>query len=293
MRVTHQMLHQNSMNNINQNLSRWEKTNNQVSTGKLHQRPSDDPFGVSKAMNLKSALQANKQYERNTNEATLWLNETDQTINSMVSVMQRARELAVQGDTGTQSEHGRTVIAAELEELTEQIRQFANTKVNGHYLFNGLNTNQAPFPNPDSYENNTFDTGSKTVLIGNGVSVKVNVTANQLFGNAEDAANLFKTMNDLADKIRSDESVPLEQFDKGMERILSVSAEVGARQNRVEAINNRIKDSTMELTSMLSKTEDVDYSIAITKLKSEESIYQASLAATAKLIQPSLLDFLR
>ena len=85
----------------------------------------------------------------------------------------------------------------------------------------------------------------------------------------------------------------MEQFDKGIERILSVAAEVGARQNRVEAINNRIKDSTIELTSMLSKTEDVDYSIAITKLKSEESIYQASLAATAKLIQPSLMDFLR
>ncbi len=278
---------------MNQNLSRWEKTNNQVSSGKLLQRPSDDPFGVSKAMNLKSSLATNEQYERNTNEATLWLDETDQTINSMVSVMQRARELAVQGDTGTQSEHGRTVIAAEVEELTEQIRQFANIRVNGNYLFNGLNTKQAPFPDPNSYEENTFDTGTKTVSIGDGVSVKVNVTADQLFGNAEAEANLFKTLNDLAEKIRSGESVPLEQLDQGIERILTVAAEVGARQNRVEAINNRIKDSTMELTSMLSKTEDVDYSVAITKLKSEESIYQASLAATAKLIQPSLLDFLR
>ena len=84
MRVTHQMLHQNSINNMSQNLSRWEKTNNQVSSGKSLQRPSDDPFGVSKAMNLKSALATNEQYERNTNDATLWLDETDQTINSMV-----------------------------------------------------------------------------------------------------------------------------------------------------------------------------------------------------------------
>ena len=293
MRVTHPMLHQNSINNMSQNLSRWEKTNSQVSSGKSLQRPSDDPFGVSKAMNLKSALATNEQYERNTNEATLWLDETDQTINSMVSVMQRARELAIQGDTGTQSEHGRNVIAAEVEELTEQIRQFANSKVNGNYLFNGLNTNEAPFPNPDSYETNSFDTGSKTISIGDGVSVKVNVTADQLFGNAEDEANLFKELNDLAENIRSGESVPLEQLDKGLERILTAAAEVGARQNRVEAINNRIKDSTLELTSMLSKTEDVDYSVAMTKLKSEESIYQASLAATAKLIQPSLMDFLR
>ena len=293
MRVTQQMQYQNSIHNMQQNLSRLEKTNSQVSSGKLHQRPSDDPLGVSKAMNLKSSLKANEQYERNTNDATLWLDETDQTINSMVSVMQRVRELTVQGDTGTQDEHGRMVIAAEIEELSEQIRQFANSKVNGNYLFNGLNTNEAPYPKPDSFEENLFDTGAKSVLIGDGVSVTVNVTADKLFGTAEDEGNLFRTMNDLVDRIRSGESAPLAELNQGIERILTVAAEVGAKQNRVEAINNRIKDSAIELTLMLSKTEDVDYSTALTKLKSEESIYQASLASTAKLIQPSLLDFLR
>jgi flagellar hook-associated protein 3 FlgL len=293
MRVTQQMLHQNSLRHMNQNLSRLEKTNNQVSTGKQLHRPSDDPNGVSKAMNLKSALAANEQYERNTNEATLWMDETDQTINDMVNVMQRVRELAVQGSNDTLSDHDKSAIASEVEELTEQVRQFANSKVNGNYLFNGQKTKEAPYPDKDSYKTNPFDTGVKSFTIADGVIVQANVTADKLFGNAEDDANLFQTLNNLSEGLRSGSPTSIEQIDKGIERILSTGAEAGARQNRVEAVSNRITDSSLELKSMLSKIEDIDYAEAITRLKSEESIYQATLAASAKIIQPSLMDFLR
>lgn len=293
MRVTQQMLHQNSVRHMNQNLSRLEKINNQVSTGKQLHRPSDDPNGVSKAMNLKSALVANEQYERNTNEATLWMDETDQTINEMVNVMQRVRELGVQGSNGTLSETDRNVIAAEVEELTEQIRTFANSKVNGNHIFNGLKTNEPPYPNQNSYQENSFDTNAKMFTIADGVTVKANVTANELFGNATDDTNLFNTLNLLASNLRSGSEISLDSIDKGIDRMLTTSSEAGARKNRVEAIENRIQDSNIELKSMLSKLEDVNYAEAVTKLKSEESVYQASLAASAKIIQPSLMDFLR
>ena len=202
MRVTQQMLHQNSVRHMNQNLSRLEKTNNQVSTGKLLHRPSDDPNGVSKAMNLKSALAANEQYERNTNEATLWLDETDQTINDMVNVMQRVRELAVQGSTDTLSDHDRSAIAVEVEELTEQVRQFANSKLNGNYLFNGQKTKESPYPDKDSYKNDSFDTGAKSFTIADGVVVQANVTADKLFGSSTDNANLFQALNNLSDGLQ-------------------------------------------------------------------------------------------
>lgn len=259
------------MSNMNQNLSRLQKTSNQVSTGKLLHRPSDDPIGVSKSMNLKSAIAANDQYERNTNEANLWLDETGQTINKVVNVMQRARELAVQGSNDTLSDHDLKVIAAEVEELSETIRQFAATKVNGNDLF----------------------TNAKTFTITEGVVIQANVTADELFGNVGDDANLFQTLTNVIEGIRSDGPIPLDQIDVGIERLLTKSAEVGARQNRVEAVENRMKDSNLALQSILSKIEDIDYAEAVTKLKSEESIYQASLASTAKIIQPSLMDFLR
>ena len=272
MRVTQQMLHQSSVRHMNQNLGRFEKINNQVSSGKLLHKPSDDPNGVSKAMNLKSAIAANGQYERNTNEANLWLDETDQTINSMVNVMQRVRELSVKAGNETLTEPDRAAIAAEVVELTEQMEQFSKAKVNGKYEM--------------------FGTDSRKFTIADGIEIKASVTADQLFGNATDG-ELFQTLNKLADDIRSGNEIPLDEVDKGMDRLLNTASEVGARQNRVESMANRIEDSTLQLKTMLSKVEDIDYAEAVIQLKTEESVYQASLAASAKIIQPSLMDFLR
>lgn len=293
MRITQQMLHQSSVRHMNQNLSRFDKISNQVSTGKLLLRPSDDPIGTGKAMNLRSAIAANEQYERNTNGASLWLDETDQTINQTVNVVHRARELAVQGSNDSLSDQDRKIIAKEVEVLTEQIRQFANTKTNGKYLFNGQKTNQPPYPDQDSYLSHSFDKGSVTFAVADGVTVKANVTADKLFGSADDDTNLFKTMKDLAAALRTGDSLPLEELDRGLDRILTTWAEVGSVKERISAVENRLKDSNIELQSMLSKVEDIDMAEAVTRLKSEESIYQASLAATSKIIQPSLADFLR
>ena len=293
MRITQQMLHQSSVRTMNQNLNRFDKISNQVSTGKLLQRPSDDPFGVSKSMNLKSSIAANEQYERNITNASLILDETDQVMNQTVNILHRARELAVQGSNETVSEQDREVIAKEIEQLSEQIRQFANTKVNDKYLFNGQKTNQPPYPDQDSFKTNSFDTGAITFAVADGVSIKVNLTADELFGSAEDETNLFKTLENLATSLRAGESAPLEEMDKGLDRILTTWAEVGSVKERVEAVENRLKDSNIQLQSMLSSIEDIDYAEAVTKLKSEESIYQASLSVTSKIIQSSLVDFIR
>jgi len=293
MRITQQMLHQSSIRHMNQNLSRLDKIYNQVSTGKLLQRPSDDPFAVSKSMNLKSAIAANEQYERNANSAATILDSTDQTINQTVNVLHRVRELSVKGNNETISEHDRTVISKEIEELTEQLRQYANTKVTGKYLFNGQNIDQPPYPNKDSFLTSTFDKGAVTFAVSDGVSIKANITADQLFGSPDDDANLFKTMGDIVTALQSGEQVSIDQLDENMDRILTTWAEVGATAERLESIQNRLLDSSIELQSMLSKNEDIDMAEAVTKLKSEESIYQASLSATSKIILPSLMDFLR
>lgn len=293
MRVTQQMLNQNSIRNMNQNLSRFEKINNQVSTGKLLHRPSDNPNGVSKAMNLKSTIAANAQFERNNSEAKLWMDETDQHIGSMTDVMQRVRELAVQGNNETLSDHDRSAIAVEVEELTEQMRQLANAKVNGKSLFNGQKTGEIPFPEKGSYAFNSSELAARTFNIGEGISIQSSVLPDELFGTATDDENLFKTLQSISANLKAGTSSDLGGIDAGMERLLTVSAENGARQNRVEAVENRLLDSNLQLKTMLSKVEDIDYAEAIIKLTSEESVYQASLAASSKIIQPSLMDFLR
>lgn len=276
MRISHQMLHQNSLANMNNSMGRFQKAYNEALTGKQVSKPSDDPHGAAKAMELKSALATNEQYERNTGEAKLWLDETDQTVYEMVNVMQRVRELAVRGNNETLSPEDRAAVAGEVEELTKQLRQFADTKVNGADLF----------PKAVAGE----DANPKTMIVGGGLNIEVNVTEADLFGTDPE---LLKTLGDLSKGLRDGTAMDLELIDGRINQLLKVSSEVGARTNRVESAENRMFDNTLQLKSMLASITDIDMAEAITKLKSEESVYQASLSASAKIIQPSLMDFLR
>ncbi|MCM3611987.1 flagellar hook-associated protein FlgL [Planococcus sp. MERTA32b] len=280
MRISHQMLHQNSLANMNNSMGRFQKAYNEALTGKQVTKPSDDPHGASKAMELKSALATNDQYERNTSEAKLWLDETDQTVNGMVNIMQRVRELAVKGNNETLSPEDRGAVASEVEELTKQLRQFADTKVNGMDLFTKV---------ADGAD--AAVTGPKTMTVGGGLNIQVNATEEQLLG--PDDSNLIATLETLSAGLRDGNEMDIAEIDTGIDRLLKVSSEVGARMNRVESAENRMFDNTLQLKSMLSSITDIDMAEAITKLKSEESVYQASLSASAKIIQPSLMDFLR
>lgn len=289
MRISHQMLHQNSVSNMNNTMGRFQKAYNEALTGKQVSKPSDDPHGAAKAMELKSALAANEQYERNTSEAKLWLDETDQTVYEMVNVMQRVRELAVRGNNETLTPEDRGAIAIEVEELTEQLRQFANTKVNGVDLFTKAAV--TPPADPDSPDApTTTPAAPKMMTVGGGLNIQVNVTEADLFGTDPE---LLTTLGELTTGLRNGTAMDLELIDGRINQLLKVSSEVGARTNRVESAENRMFDNTIQLKSMLASITDIDMAEAITKLKSEESVYQASLSASAKIIQPSLMDFLR
>jgi len=293
MRVTQQMMHQNSVNHMQQNLGRFEKTNLQASSGKLLHKPSDDPQAVAKSMSLKTVMSANDQFERNIGDANLWLDENDRSIQAMVDVTQRIRELGVQGGSGTLSPEDRELIFKEVGVLNEQLRQFANSEVDGRYLFGGTDGTVKPFPTATSFETVDVDGPVKTAKIGPGLQVEIGILPQTLVGNAEDPSNLFRVVGQLADSIQAGGQVGLDGIDEAMERLLTAAAENGARQNRIEATESRILDAKLSLGSALSSIEDVDYAEILIKLKSEESIYQASLSSSAKIMQTNLMDFLR
>lgn len=293
MRVTQQMMHQNSVNHMQQNLGRFEKTNLQASSGKLLHKPSDDPQAVAKSMSLKSVMSANDQFERNIGDANLWLDENDRSIQAMVDVTQRIRELGVQGGSGTLSPEDRELIFKEVGILNEQLRQFANAEVDGRHLFGGGDGTVQPFPTAVSFEGADVTGPVKTAKIGVGIALEIGILPQTLVGNAEDPNNLFRVVGQLAESIQAGGEIKLDGIDKAMDRLLIAAAENGARQNRVEATENRLLDAKLSLGSALSSIEDVDYAEILIKLKSEESIYQASLSSSAKMMQTSLMDFLR
>lgn len=291
MRITQQMLSSNTTSQLQQNLSRYEKANEQVSTGKRINRPSDDPIGVQKSLKLASQLADNEQYERNTDYALSWMETTDQALNSISNALQRANELGLQASNGTNSPEDQQTIAKEIEQLRAEIQDIANTKFDGKYIFNGQKTDQ-----PIQVAANgdlTYNNQSITQRMSSSNTIEMNVTGEVFDGNV----NLFKTLDQLSGALANGDqdgiSSALEKVETGKEQVLNSWTTLGAKQSRVEGMNQRLKEENLSLQTLVSKNDDVDFAEAIMKLKTEESVYQASLAASAKIIQPSLLDFLR
>jgi len=302
MRITNNMLINNMLNNLNNNLNRMNKYQNQLATGKRISLPSDDPIVASRALKLRTDVAEIQQYKRNVDDATSWMEITEKTLGQMGEVMHRVRELAVQAGNETNTPEDLDKIKQEMEQLRIQMIHLANTTYAGRYIFSGYKTDK-----PLLDENGAFlidISNSEQILfeIGIGDDININVTGSDLLNNGTDAAAgdvswLLSTFNDIIAALEAGDSKAvgnmLSRIDDDINNILRVRSGVGARMNRLELTANRLEDDFINFTALMSKNEDVDIAEAIMNLMNEENVYRASLSAGARVIQPSLVDFLK
>lgn len=300
MRVTNSMLINNFLRNLNHNLSRLERTQNRL-TGRRISCPSDDPVGLVLGMGLRSNLAGIEQYQKNVDSAAAWLENTDSALESATGILHRAKELAVYGAGGTMDAESTKALGKEVAELLEEMRQVANTNFAGRYIFAGNKTLTEPFP-PAAEEGEYIYTGTtveQKLEIGVNIVIPYSVTGNRVFGNFGDLGDtgmleiLARLQKLLVGEGEDTFDDSLAHLDMALEHILSTRAEVGARTNRLELVKERLQDSHLNYTRLLSEIEDADLAETIIDLKCQENVYLASLSAGARIIQPSLLDFLR
>lgn len=296
LRVTQNMLSAQLMHNLNRNMLRTDDLQNQISTGRRINKPSDDPVGITYSLRYRSELRANEQFQSNVDSASSWLEFSDTMMNQAIDVFHRVRELTVKGSTGTNPQASLDAINSEIKELRGQLLDIANSKINGKYVFNGQQTDQAPYSLTDP-AGDTTDTLKLLYEIGPGIKMPVTITGNEIFGEANGADNAFQILDDLSAALTLGSqpaiAASLDKIDTRFNKFLAVQADIGAKTNRVELMDARIKDQELNLTGLQSKTEDADYEELIIKSKINESVYQASLSVGAKVITPTLVDFLR
>lgn len=287
MRVTQSMLSNNMVNNLSKSYERLAKLQDQINTQKKYTKPSDDPVAAMLGMGYRTELNQIEQYSRNIGEATNWVDTTDSTLSEGISALQRARELTVQASTGTLTAEQRKTISEELVQIKEHLKDLGDTQLGGKYIFNGSNTNVKPS------ESGVYGEGEIKLEVFSGISIQVNTNGQALFGDTlGDDGSMQKTI----DALNNNEDTideRLKDLDETIDLFLSVQAQVGARQNRVDLMSDRLKQQEVFATEILSKNEDIDIEKAILNLTTQESIHNAALSVGAKIIQPSLLDFLR
>lgn len=300
------MLSSQLLLNLNRNAQQMNNTQTQLATGRKINKPSDDPVGITYSLRYRAELSSNEQYQKNVDSAVSWLEFNDTVLNQAGNVMQRLRELTVQASTGTNPQSALDSINEEVQQLKEQLVDISNSKLNGKYIFNGETYDIKPydFPsNPDGSFDTTnaasvvTDKGKVNFIVGESVQLPINVDGNEVFGTGTEDDNLFVIMNTimkaLSDGDQKELSNQLDNIDSRMDKMLAIRSEIGAKTNRVDLMMGRLDDLGINLTDLQSKVEDADYAELSIQSKIQENIYNASLSAGAKIISPSLVDFLR
>ncbi|MBN8201546.1 flagellar hook-associated protein FlgL [Bacillus sp. NTK034] len=286
MRVTQSMLSNNMLRNLSNSYSRMDKLQDQVSTQMKFTKPSDDPVAAMMGMNYRTDLNRIQQYTRNIGEVRNWVDSTDDTLDKGVLALQRIRELTLQASNGTLEGDQRKAVAEEIKQLKEHLQNLGDTQIGGKYIFNGNQTNVRP-------SESGFQSGTIELEVFSGIKIPVNTEGKALFGDMlSDEGDIQKLITALE---TNDPAVGdmLESVDKNIDNFLSARALIGAKQNRVELMEDRLSQQEVFSTRILSDNEDIDMEKAIIELTTQESIHRAALSVGARIIQPSLTDFLR
>jgi flagellar hook-associated protein 3 FlgL len=293
-RVTQQMMSQSTLNNIEANMNRLDTLEGQITSGSQLTKPSDNPIATAQALSFQDGIGQTQQFLANIDQANEFLNATDSALSSVTSAIQRARELAVQAASDTTNSSDRQAIDAEVQQLQQQVLGLAQTQDGSTYLFAGTRsyapgyTSSNPSTVAGAFQGNA---GLVQRQVGPGQTIAVNVDATATFDPVFSALNTLH--QGLTSSTTSTISSSIDQLDTALNSVLASRATVGAKMNRLTSQQTQMNSVETNLTGMLSQVKDVDIAQAITHFSMAQTVYQASLQAGAKVLQQSLLDYLR
>ncbi|WP_222192264.1 flagellar hook-associated protein FlgL [Modestobacter italicus] len=301
MRITQRSLAVTSLQGLNRNMEAIAKLQAQLTSGKTINKPSDDPTGTNAAMQTRQELAGATQYARNITDGIGMLDATDSALQNMIKQVQNVRALTVKGlNDGVNSEASRVAIATEVSGIRESLLGLANTSVQGTPIFGGVTSGSTAYDaSTGAYTGFGGAGGMPVVPVNRQVSdsdaVRIDITGPEAFGDPA-AGDLFAVVQAIATDVVSDPAAlagHLEDLDVALDRMLAAAADIGTRTNRIETAQQVNKDLQLSLTSRSAAIENVDLAKTIMNLQMQQTGYEAALGATAKALQPTLLDFLR
>lgn len=295
-RVTQQTVQRSTLANLQLNLGKMADLQGRMSGGKVITKPSDDPAGTAQAMVLRAETRATEQFQRNGRDGIAWLTTVDTAMQSSVALLRRARDLTVQSESGAMSVSAREAIAQEIEGVRDSLVDQANTSYLGRAVFAGTSDAGYAFDAATSGTPYAW-TGTAGASVQRRVApdttVRADADGSVVFG--QGAGSVFALLDQIATDVRSGASTTgyLDTIDTRLETMLGELAGVGSRYNQITTATTAADSALQDLTSRLSGIEDMDLAATILELQTQEVAYKGALGATSRVLQPTLMDFLR
>lgn len=291
MRVTQSMLGSMLTSDLQSTQTQLMQVQQQMASGHRILQPSDDPVGTEQVLQWQNALDQNSQYQANATDATNWLQNTDSALQSAVGLAQQVRTLAVGTSTGTSTTAEYQAIANEVAALQASLVVVGNTKVGDHYLFSGDQTSTAPFTQSGSTVTFVGGSGAQMREVAPGMSIQAN---------ADGAA--FTPVFTAIHQILTDLSSPttagnvaggdLTALDSALGTLINADGQVGAQLQQAQNAQATLTNMGQSLQKLQAGTLDDDMAKSVVQLQQLQVSYQSALAVGAKLMQPSLADYL-
>jgi flagellar hook-associated protein 3 FlgL len=293
LRVTHRSIAATSLAGLQNNISRLGDIQQQLSSGKLVSKASDSPGGAGAAMQYRSDIATNNQYARNADDGLGRLDQANTALTGVIEHVNRARGLVLQAKSGIMLSDpvARAAIAVEIDGIREAAIGLANSTYLDRPVFGGTTDKAFAFNADGSYAG---DQGKVERRVSDNTTVRVDADGEDVFGSG--TGQLFAVLKAVSDSLKGDGTgldAALASIDTAAKSVLSSLTGVGVRYNQLEQMRQAASDRVLGMTAQLSGVEDIDLPWTITEMSLRQTAYQAALAATARVVQPSLIDFLR
>ena len=295
--------------NLNSNMARFLDVQEQLSSGKEINKPSDNPIQLSAVLALKTKIQEVQRFKANAQEVKSRLEAVDSTLGNISDIISRIKVLAIQSVNSAVSNSERVSMATEVDELIQNMVDNANTNFGQKYIFAGGETLTKPFTVTKDTNGRVIsvqyhgDSGVQNVEIGAGITVAVNTPGSVIFDvsiatTGPQISRLFDKLIGFRIDLESSNlaeisSTRMSELTNLINHTIDYRAEMGARGRRVETTIQELEDTEVNLMQIKSEKEDINLAETIMKLQFAETAYQAALISGAKVMQPSLAQFLR
>ena len=298
-RISNQLLTKNFVADLRSNIRQLAKVQRQIATGRVVNTPEDDPKQIATILLFDKQIDRINQHRRNSEMSRDFLDNSESALQVLSADIQRARELSVRVANGTMGAEDRQAVREEIFQLLDDAVAVGNQQIAGQYLFSGTRTTVRPFSLDTATLDVAYNGNSESILreIDSGQNLEVNIPGDDGAGTGT-FQTIFKGLKTVLSAIDSNDAetlgnAALEDMDDALNAVSQARTVLGAKSNRIMNNVDRLSDVQIRTMQFRSELQDLDVADGVTRLNIAETTYRAALAVGARVIQPTLLDFLR
>lgn len=269
----------------------------QVSTGKRVSEPSDDPTASAEMVQNTIETGQIDKYTQNVSNVLSTVQTADSALSSVVSSLTEAISLGTEGANGTNTTANQQSLAQQVQGILTSVVSQANLSYQGAYVFGGTASTTTPYTadvsSPTGYTYNGND-DTNSVAVGDSLNVQVNLPGSQIFSNSTN--NVIGSLSNLVSALQSGDATSISTATTAVSSALSYVGQqrvfYGNAETQLNSQETYLQQDTVSLASQQNSLIGVDEATAATNLSQAETDNSAALAATAKVLPDTLLNYL-